>query len=127
MKSLKKFVAQALVVSMLGLTTPVQATMQPTQAILPAQAQAQRAEVDAFLGREDVRRQLQAFGVDPRQASERVAALSDSEIADLKGRIGDLPAAGSDVLGVLVFLFVLLLITDILGLTKVFPFTRSVR
>lgn len=127
MKLLKKIVAQVLVVSMLGLTAPVQAAMQPTQTILPAQAQAQRAELEAFLDRADVRQQLQQYGVDAQQARERVAALSDSEIAELKGRIGDLPAAGTDVLGVLVFLFVLLLITDILGLTKVFPFTRSVR
>jgi len=127
MKLLKKIVAQALLVSMLGLTAPVQAAMQPTLAIVPAQAPAQRAELEAFLDRADVRRQLQQYGVDTQQARERVAALSDSEIAELKGRIGELPAAGTDVLGVLVFLFVLLLVTDILGLTKVFPFTRSVR
>ena len=32
-----------------------------------------------------------------------------------------------DVIGVIVFIFVLLLITDILGFTKIFPFTRSIR
>jgi hypothetical protein len=31
------------------------------------------------------------------------------------------------VLGILFAVFVILLITDILGLTKVFPFTRPVR
>ncbi|HEX2531678.1 MAG TPA: PA2779 family protein [Burkholderiaceae bacterium] len=38
-----------------------------------------------------------------------------------------LPAGGDSVIGVIVFIFVLLLITDILGLTKVFPFTRAQR
>jgi len=125
MKLMKKLVAQALVISMLGLTAPVQAAMLPTEAMAPVQAQ--RTEIETFLGRDDVRRQLQQLGVDPQQARERVAALSDAEIAELKGRVGELPAAGSDLLGVLVFLFVLLLVTDILGLTKVFPFTRAVR
>lgn len=124
----KRMIASALVVSMLGLTAPVQAAMLPTESVLSAsQSQQQRDAVASFMAREDVRQQLQQFGVDPQQASERVAALSDAEIADLNGKIADLPAAGSDVLGVLLFLFILLLVTDILGLTKVFPFTRSVR
>lgn len=128
MKFAKRFVASALMVSMLGLTAPIQAAMLPTQAMLSsAEVQQQRNSVADFMARDDVRQQLQRFGVDPQQASERVAALSDAEIADLNGRIADLPAAGSDVIGVLLFLFILLLVTDILGLTKVFPFTRSMR
>jgi hypothetical protein len=56
-----------------------------------------------------------------------VAALTDAEAAQLADQIDQAPAGASDILGVLVFIFVLLLVTDILGLTKVFPFTRSVR
>jgi hypothetical protein len=37
------------------------------------------------------------------------------------------PAGASDVLGVIVTIFIVLLITDILGFTKVYPFTRSIR
>jgi hypothetical protein len=44
----------------------------------------------------------------------------------MANQIDSMPAGG-DVLGVLLFVFVLLLVTDILGLTKVFPFTRSAR
>ena len=58
---------------------------------------------------------------------QRVAAMSDDEITQLSGKIDKLPAAGSDVLGAVLFVFIVLLVTDILGLTKVFPFTRSVR
>ena len=53
--------------------------------------------------------------------------LSDAEAAYLADQIDHAPAGGDSLLGVLVFIFVLLLVTDILGLTKVFPFTRSVR
>jgi hypothetical protein len=65
-------------------------------------------------------------GVSPQAALERVAALSDGEVAQLAGRIDQAPAGG-DVLGILFTVFIVLLVTDIMGLTKVFPFTRSVR
>jgi hypothetical protein len=67
--------------------------------------------------------------VDPSDVQARVAALSDDQARDLAARIDQLPAGGDgvgDVLGVFVLIFVILLITDILGLTKVFPFTRPI-
>lgn len=86
-----------------------------------------RALIDASLARADVQAGLQSRGVDLAQARERVAALSDAEAQQLARTIDSAPAGASDLVGVLVFIFVLLLVTDILGLTKVFPFTRSVR
>jgi hypothetical protein len=70
---------------------------------------------------------LQVRGVSIDAARERVAALTDAEAAQLAAQIDQAPAGADGVLGTIVFIFVLLLITDILGLTKVFPFTRSVR
>jgi hypothetical protein len=61
------------------------------------------------------------------QAQARVAALTDAETASIAHQIDSLPAGGDGIVGALLFIFVLLLITDILGLTKVFPFTRSAR
>ncbi len=80
----------------------------------------------AQLDRAEVAEALRARGVSPDAARERVAALTDAEAAQLAAHIDSAPAGG-DVLGAIVFLFVLLLVTDILGLTKVFPFTRPVR
>ena len=56
-----------------------------------------------------------------------MAALSDAEAAQTGA--ADRPGAGRrrDIVGTIVFIFVLLLITDILGFTKVYPFTRSIR
>ncbi|HXF06992.1 MAG TPA: PA2779 family protein [Candidatus Acidoferrales bacterium] len=87
----------------------------------------ERERVQAFLAREDVAHQLARLGVDPAAAQARVDALTDAEVAQLDHHIEQLPAGGSSVLGALVFIFVLLLVTDILGFTKVFPFTRSMR
>lgn len=90
-------------------------------------ARLDRDTLRGLLERADVRAQLEARGVDARAARERVDALTDEEVAALAGRVGALPAGGADVLGVIFAVFLILLVTDILGLTKVFPFTRSVR
>lgn len=88
---------------------------------------AQRARLLAALQRDDVARALAERGVDLDQARERVAALSDAEAASLGAEIDRSPAGANDIVGTLVFVLVLLLITDILGYTKVFPFTRPIR
>ena len=80
-----------------------------------------RADVAAALGAA-----LQARGVSPEQLQARIHALTDTEATQLLAQIDAAPAGG-DILGLVFTVFIVLLITDILGLTKVFPFTRSVR
>ena len=124
--SLYRLVAGLLIVSLAGLGSPLpaHAGMVSTEA---AVAGAERERVASFLERADVRAQLQARGVDAAQVKARVAALSDEEAAALAARLDALPAGGADVLGVILVVFLVLLLTDILGFTKVFPFTRPVR
>jgi hypothetical protein len=73
----------------------------------------------AALAREDVRAQLQALGVAPEAAMERVAALSPGELALLSERIDELPAGGS-ILGLVGAVFIVLLILEVVGVTDVF-------
>jgi hypothetical protein len=87
----------------------------------------QRAYVNSMLTRADVAQALQERGIDLAQAQARVAALTDAEVAHVAHTLDTAPAGASDVLGTIVFIFVLLLITDILGFTKIFPFTRAIR
>lgn len=91
-----------------------------------AQAEQQRAALNALLARQDVRSELQSLGVDPANAQERVAALSDQEVAQLSNRISSLPAGGHgyDIFNYAWVLLVVLLITDLLGLTNVFGFHK---
>jgi hypothetical protein len=121
-----RIVASLLVVCLtgLGLPLPAQAGMVSTDAIVAGD---QRGSVASFLERADVRAQLEAQGVNPADIKARVAALTDQEAAQLAGQIEALPAGGADVLGVILVVFLVLLLTDILGFTKIFPFTRSVR
>jgi hypothetical protein len=102
-------------------------TEQVAQSVGVRSATAQRAHVNATLARADVAAGLAERGVSVEQARARVAALTDDEVATVSNAIDTAPAGASDVLGVLVTIFVVLLITDILGFTKVFSFTRSIR
>jgi uncharacterized Fe-S cluster-containing radical SAM superfamily protein len=101
-------------------TLPAYAGIVGTHTVI---AGADRGMLGVVVDRADVRARLQAMGVDPRELQARVAALSDEEAAQLAARLDELPAGG-DVLGVLVFVFLVLLFTDIMGWTKIFPFTR---
>jgi len=92
-----------------------------------ALADSGRDRVAALLERSDVQARLQALGVSPADARARVAALSDAEAAQLAAEIDALPAGGSDFLVVALIVFLVLLFTDIMGYTKIFPFTRSVK
>jgi hypothetical protein len=83
--------------------------------------------VGELLARADVRDALAARGVDSAQVEARVAALTDSEARLLAEQLDQLPAGANSVVGVLFAVFIILLITDLLGLTKVFPFTRTIR
>jgi hypothetical protein len=89
-----------------------------------------RARVLAFLGRDEVREQIVALGVDPAEAAARVAALSDDQVRQIAGEIDRLPAgqnAVAAIVGAILIIFLVLLVTDLLGLTDVFPFVKSQR
>lgn len=126
MKTFNRCVARALIVCTLGLSMPAP-SMAGIVTTDQVTAGVERNQVRSFLDRDDVRTRLQEFGVDPAAARARVDALSGDEVAALAGRIDQLPAGGTDLLGVLLFVFLVLLITDILGFTKVFPFTKPIQ
>lgn len=69
---------------------------------------------------------MEKHGVKPAAAKARVNALSDEEVAAIAGKIDSLPAGG-EFIGALLFVFALLLVTDIPGFTKVYSFTRSAK
>ncbi|MCD6734560.1 MAG: PA2779 family protein [Burkholderiaceae bacterium] len=121
-------VAGAVIAGLLASTmpVPVQARVVSTEEALAATPASDRAALEALLARDDVRARLEALGVDPQQAVERVQALDDQQARELAARIDELPA-GAGIVGAILTIFIVLLITDILGFTKVYPFTRSIR
>jgi Family of unknown function (DUF6627) len=126
MKALNRCFARMLVVCMIGMGVPLPASagIVTTDQV---QGTSQRARIRTFLERADVRARMEALGVNADAARARVDALSDREAAALAAKIDSAPAGGDGVLEVLLIVFLVLLVTDILGFTKVFPFTRSIK
>jgi hypothetical protein len=127
----KRLIASTVALSIVLASLPMRASADivPTDALLSAtqtQTLDNRARIKQFMARDDVRQALMQQGVDASAALARVDAMSDDEAAEMADRVAQAPAGG-DVLGIVFTVFVILLVTDILGLTKVFPFTRSVR
>lgn len=103
-----------------GLAGPASAAVIGTQDALSLDArQAQIAEVQRNLARDDVQRAMMAMGVDPQQAQLRVAALSDAELGRLQSELDSLPAGGS-FLALVGAVFVVLLILELTGVINIF-------
>lgn len=102
-----------------------------TDSVIAEQQSAdQRAQVKDFLTREDVAQVLTQYGVDPVEAQQRVDSLSTEELADIAYSIDQMPAgagAAVAIVGAAVLIFLVLLITDIIGLTNVYPFVNHQR
>ncbi len=98
-----------------------------TAEIAQAAASQDRVAIVAVLARPEVRAELVRRGVSVDEANQRVAALTDDEARILSTQLDSLPAGGFDALGAILIVFIVLLITDILGFTKVFSFTHPIK
>lgn len=96
------------------------ADMLSTSMILNEAERSARVElVESYLDREDVRSRMEAMGVDPGLAAERVAALTDVQLQQLALNIESEPAGSGD-LGIVIAVLVILLLLEILGVTNIF-------
>lgn len=73
--------------------------------------------VETYLAREEVRLQMEAMGVDPALAAERLASLTDVQLQQLSLNIQEAPAGGA--LGVVIAVLVIILLLEILGITNI--------
>lgn len=131
MMIVKRFFSALLATSILftGSIQAVQAAMISTEQVaesaISSKGDQDRAKIVSMLSRDEVQTELVARGIDPTEAKSRVAALTDDEASSLASQLDKAPAGG--IIGAILLVFFVLLITDILGFTKVYPFTRSVR
>ena len=130
--AMQKPVALILILALLTVVSglgPAYASMVGTSEVLEKESRAlDKERVLSALQREQVQQKLQSWGVDPDVAQARIKALTDRELARI-ARDMDRQPAGGDGLGTLVgaavFIFLVLLITDIAGLTDVFSFVKK--
>ena len=111
--------------SVMSIYAPVsQAALITTQQILDQQQlQDTRSKLQQMFDRDSVKQQLSSMGVDSRDIQARIDHMTDQEVAVLAEKMDQLPA-GQGIVGTVVFIFLVLLITDILGYTDIFPFVK---
>ncbi|MCK5395371.1 MAG: PA2779 family protein, partial [Gammaproteobacteria bacterium] len=78
------------------------------------------------INRTDVQQQLSDMGVSTADIENRINQMTGKEIAQLNQQLNELPAGGG-VLGVIVLIFVVFVITDVIGATDIFPFIHPVK
>ncbi len=107
------------------LSTMAQAEMLTTEAAISKYAAYQDREfLMGELRTDEVKNEMIRLGVDPAEAEARLAALSDDEVASMVRQMDADSAGAGGLVGALLTVFVILLVTDLLCLTRVFRFTR---
>ena len=121
----------ALILSMLLIIMP----MAPLQAAIignetlinQAPSALTRDNMQELLGQESARQQMQAWGISPELITARINRLTDAELARINQEADTLKAGGTNVLGVLLIIFIVFVITDVIGATNIFPFIHPVK
>lgn len=128
MKTLQRLLSMLLSLSLIILPiVPAQAALVGNAELFGSAAtSADRTLLIEALDRDSARQQLAALGISQEQAMERIAQMTDQEIVQLNQQLADLPAGG-DFLGVVVLIFIVFIITDVIGATDIFPFIHPVR
>ena len=127
MKSIEKYLSVILSVTLMSMSfTGAQAAMITNdQVINRVQHSYAQAELLQTINRSDVKQQLLNMGVKPEYIESRINLMTHEEIAQLNQQIEELPAGG-DVLGVILIIFIVFVITDVIGATDIFPFIKPV-
>jgi len=82
----------------------------------------------SVLAREEVQAVFTAQGIDSQEAKRRLDSLTDAEVIRFAKEIKQLPAGGGafgTIVGAALIVCLVLLITDIMGFTDVFPFVKK--
>ena len=119
----KSVVILTIALSSLFVAVPAQAGMVGTASLTSNSMQMTTGVETLAEQRRWIQTQLETNGVESAEAALRVSSLSDAQVQQIHQRIDEMPA-GSSALGTVAFIFLVLVITDLTGLTDVFPFIR---
>ncbi len=89
-----------------------QASMISTDRVVANMAR-DRERIRDFVQRQDVQKRIVALGVNPAEAADRVASLSNAEVAKIAGHLDRLPAGADGLyigLGTLVLVVILVVL-----------------
>jgi hypothetical protein len=96
-------------------TTPAKAGLVGTEQVAAPQ-QTERERVKALVARPEVAQKLQTLGVLPKDALDRVDALTDEEVRVLAARLDALPAGGMTDQNWLLIIIAVILVAILIAL-----------
>jgi len=129
-----QFTAIFMTLLMFVIAGPYQAALAaliPTEvAIDSGDATKARENIKNFLSRQDAQGYLISKGINPDEAKARIDSLTDAEALTVSQHVENMPSGGNAIgiiVGAILLVFIILLITDLVGLTDVFPFVKKHR
>lgn len=121
------FVMSGLMMSTSLLSAVAHASVVSTSSVIEAQtAHMNRDQILQLLQRKDAIQALQRMGVDPAQVQARVQQMTASELQAFNDQVKKMEAGG-DALTIIVLIGLILVITDMLGITDVFPGIKPIQ
>ncbi len=135
MNFFRRFTKLVPILSILALfsmnTVPLQAAMVDNdQLISQSQMQMSKQEILTQLDRQHVQDKLLAMGVNIDDAKQRIDQMTQQELTQVAQDIENMPAGSGGVVGpivgALLVVFIVLVVTDMLGATDVFGFVNDI-
>ena len=123
-KAIKRFALSVLfAVGVMSLSIPAQAALVGTGQII-SEASGQFVDQKEMQQKRDwIQAQLEEGGISPADSAQRVSSMSDSQVIQLHQRMDEMPA-GAGAAGTILLVFAILAVTDLMGVTDIFPFIR---
>jgi hypothetical protein len=107
-------------------TAPLQAAMVDNDQLLASsQQELTKTQILSELDKQEVQDKLVAAGVNIDDAKQRIQQMNQQELAQIQQEFEQMPT-GSGIIGALLVVFVVLVVTDMLGATDVFGFVHNI-
>ena len=110
----------SMAITNVGFMQAAQAGIVDTAVVVQTTRDANLATISTHLTGEDVRAQLTRFGVEASAIDQRLATMTDAELAQLADRMDRAPAGGDGLLAVIGLTFVVLIILELVGVIDIF-------
>ena len=123
---MNKFLKASILCPMLvlGMSQASAAVFSSEQVIANQQFNFNKQQVLSYVDSAEVQNKLIELGVSPADAKQRIANMTAEELNALNSQMNEMPAGG--IVGVVVTVLVVVVVTDLMGLTDVYPFINPI-
>ncbi|SRR3990167_2417026 len=123
---MNKFLKASILCPMLvlGMSQASAAVFSSEQVIANQQFNFNKQQVLSYVDSAEVQNKLIELGVSPADAKQRIANMTHAELNALNTQMNEMPAGG--IIGVVVTVLVVVVVTDLMGLTDVYPFINPI-